>query len=410
MYFKTKIFWGSFPVWYCKNCQSIILADKDKLPVNPLADKPTKTCTKCGSNDYISETDVMDTWATSSLTPLINMRWHQKDSLINEFAPMDLRPNAHDIIRTWDFYTIVKNYFHLNQIPWKNVMISGHALNNSNEKISKSKENNDTDPTFLIKKYSAEASRNWSASGRMGNNILFSEETLQRDQKLLIKLWNVAKFIIMHLEDFKDNKDFDNYVYMDKWILSKYQLMEKQFKKYLDNYEPGLGLNYLEKFFWNFCDNYIEIVKFRLYRPEELGVEARYSGQKVIYMLLHNLLQLFSIYSPFITEEIYQSYFKDHKSIHLTELKSLEYKFKEERESGDVIVDFISEIRGYKTTHNLSLKTEIMKVSIRLNEKLKIAFDNALSDIKVTLNIDDFNIELNNDIKTYEIKEIILKE
>ena len=118
-----------------------------------------------------------------------------KDSLINEFAPMDLRPNAHDIIRTWDFYTIVKNYFHLNQIPWKNVMISGHALNNSNEKISKSKENTDTDPTFLIKKYSADAIRYWSASGRMGNNILFSEETLQRGQKLLIKLWNVLHLL-----------------------------------------------------------------------------------------------------------------------------------------------------------------------------------------------------------------------
>ena len=104
------------------------------------------------------------------------------------------------------------------------------------------------------------------------------------------------------IKNYKD-KEFNDFEYIDKWILGKYQEMEKGFLKYLDEYEVGLALNHLEKFFWNFCDNYIEIVKHRLYRPEEFGDEARYSGQKTVYTLLYKLLQDFSIYFPFITEE-----------------------------------------------------------------------------------------------------------
>ena len=135
--------------------------------------------------------------------------------------------------------------------------------------------------------------------------------------------------------------------------------MEKSFIKYLDDYEIGLALNTIEKFFWNFCDNYIEIVKHRLYRPEEFGDKARYSGQKTVYTLLYKLLQDFSIYFPYITEEIYQELYHDNKSIHLTEIKELDYNFDSEIKNGDLIIDIISQARGEKSNNNLSLKTPI---------------------------------------------------
>ena len=307
---RQRYFGVPFPVWYCKECGEPIFASKEQLPVNPLTDTPSiEKCHKCGCKEFIPESDVMDTWATSSVTPLINMKYGEKDNYESILKPMSLRSNASEIIRTWDFYTIVKSYYHFGIKPWDNVMISGFVMANKGEKISKSKGNSKVEPLDLIKQFSADVVRYWAASGRLGTDITFSEETLLRGKKLVNKIWNVSKFVQMHLEDYQD-KVFDDFEYIDKWILGNFIDMEKEYLKYLDNYEIGLALNILEKFFWNFCDNYIEIVKHRLYRPEEFGEKARYSGQKTIYILLYKLLQDFSIFFPFITEEIYQDIFQ----------------------------------------------------------------------------------------------------
>ena len=225
-----------------------------------------------------------------------------------------------------------------------------------------------------------------------------------RGKKLVNKIWNVSKFIEMHLADY-DDKEFTDYEYIDKWILGKFQEMEKQFIKYLDEYEVGLALNTLEKFFWNFCDNYIEIVKHRLYRPEEFGEMPRYSGQKTVYTILYKLLQDFSIYFPFITEEIYQELYKG-KSIHLTEIKTLEFNFDKEKINGDLIIEIISAARGEKTNNNVSLKTPIKNLIINLNKELKEAIELSIKDFKATLFIEE--LILNEISNNYEIENIEL--
>ena len=209
----------------------------------------------------------------------------------------------------------------------------------------------------------------------------------------------------MHLQDYED-KEFNNYEYIDKRILGKYQEMEKGFLKYLDEYEVGLALNHLEKFFWNFCDNYIEIVKHRLYRPEEFGNEARYSGQKTVYTLLYKLLQDFSIYFPFITEEIYQELYHDKKSIHLTEIKELNNSFDKEMKLRDQIIEIISIARGEKTNNNVSLKTPIKTLDLDVSEELKIAIENSIKDFKATLFIE--NLQLNVVDKDYKVNKVEL--
>ena len=208
----------------------------------------------------------------------------------------------------------------------------------------------------------------------------------------------------MHLTDYKD-KEFNDYEYIDKWILGKYQQMEQKFLNYLDEFEVGLALNTLEKFFWNFCDNYIEIVKHRLYRPEEFGDTPRYSGQKTIYTLLYKLLQDFSIYFPFITEEIYHELYKG-KSIHLTEIKTLEYNFEKEIYNGDLIIEIIGYARGEKTNNNVSLKTPIKKLELNLNDDLKEAIELSIKDFKATLFIKE--LILNWCENKYEIRNIEL--
>ncbi len=403
---RQRYFGVPFPVWYCKDCNEPIFADVEDLPVNPLQDKPKVTkCPKCGCTEFRPETDVMDTWATSSVTPLINMKYGEKDNYENILKPMSLRANASEIIRTWDFYTIVKSFYHFGMKPWENVMISGFVMASKGEKISKSKGNSKVEPIDIVNQYSADIVRYWAGSGRLGTDIVFSEETLDRGRKLVNKIWNVAKFIEMHLQDF-DDRDFQNYEYIDKWILGKYQEMEAGFIKYLDEYEVGLALNHLEKFFWNFCDNYVEIVKHRLYRPEEFGVEPRYSGQKTVYMILYKLLQDFSIFFPFITEEIYQEIYHKEKSIHLTTIKEFDFNFKEEAKFGDLMVEIISAARGEKTVNNVSLKTPIKNLDLSVSEELKKAIEKSIKDFKATLFIENLNFVAT--CENYEIKKIEL--
>ena len=355
---RQRYFGVPFPVWYCKNCGEPIFANENDLPVNPLADKPkTDKCPKCGFTEFIPETDVMDTWATSSVTPLINMRYGEEDNFEDILKPMSLRTNASEIIRTWDFYTIVKSFYHFGTRPWDNVMISGFVMANKGEKISKSKGNSKVEPMGLINEYSADVLRYWAGTGRLGTDIVFSDETLLRGKKLVNKIWNVA-------------------------------------------------LNLLEKFFWNFCDNYIEIVKHRLYRPEEFGDIPRYSGQKTVYTILYKLLQDFSIYFPYITEEIYQELYHDNKSIHITEIKPLNYSFDNEIINGDLIIDIISQARGEKSNNNLSLKTPIKNLDLSLNNELKEAINKSIKDFKATLFIN--NLIINDCDKDYTINKIEL--
>lgn len=405
---RQRYFGVPFPVWYCKECGEPIFARKEDLPVNPLVDLPKCTkCPKCGSTEFIPDTDIMDTWATSSITPLINMRCGEKENFEDILKPMSLRTNASEIIRTWDFYTIVKSFYHFGERPWNNVMISGFALAGKSEKISKSKGNSKVEPMALINQYSADVIRYWAGTGRLGSDIIFSEETLLRGKKLVNKIWNVSKFIEMHLQDYTD-KEFDDFEYVDKWIIGRFQEMEKQFINYLEDYEVGLALNYLEKFFWDFCDNYIEIVKHRLYRPEEFGDIPRYSGQKTVYMLLYKLLQDFSIFFPFITEEIFQELYHNNISIHLTEIKPLTYNFDDEIKYGDQMVEIIGKARGVKTNNNVSLKTPIKNLKIGVNEKLAEAITKSNKDFKATLFIE--NLDMKKIESEYEVYDIELDE
>ena len=289
------------------------------------------------------------------------------------------------------------------------------------EKISKSKGNSKVEPRELVKTHSADSIRYWAGTGRLGNDIIFSEETLARGQKLINKLWNVAKFIEMHIHDYNENKEkfkeevkeYNDLEYIDKWILAKYEEMEKGYLKYLEEYEIGIALNHLEKFFWNFCDDYIEIVKHRLYRPEEFGERARYSGQKTVYTLLFKLIQAFSIYLPYVTEEIYHElYMNDMNipSIHITSIENLNIEDKNKEtylNIGNIIMEIISELRGEKTNNNVSLKTPFSIVGIDVNSNILDGITKAEKDFKATVTIE--NLKLNDKQTSLENNFNILK-
>ena len=363
---RQRYFGVPIPVWYCEKCGEIILPDEQDLPVNPLVSSPKHACPKCGSTSFRPETDIFDTWQTSSITPQINCKWGTDEKFYEKMMPMSLRPNAHDIIRTWDFYTIAKSHYHSNSLPWKNVMISGFVMANKDEKISKSKSNSKMSPETLIKEKSADVTRYWASTGSLGRDIIFTDEEFKNGTKLVNKIWNASRFVLSLLGEYKPEKI--DLLPMDKWIIGKFNQMQRKFKDYFEKYEIGLAIGELEKFFWNFCDNYIEIAKKRLYNPDIYGLDATNSAKFASYNVLLGMLKLFAIYLPHITEEIYQAYFceiEGEKSIHLTQLTPIDEEIDAETvENGDEVAQIVSKIRAFKSENNLSLKEELSKVTL----------------------------------------------
>ncbi|MFT4343397.1 MAG: valine--tRNA ligase [Candidatus Woesearchaeota archaeon] len=353
-----------FPVWYDKKTGEPIFADESQLPVDPLKDVP-KGYTQ---DDVVPELDVMDTWATSSLTPHLAVDLFKDHPVYEKLLPMSLRPQAHDIITFWLFNTVVRSHIHDKQLPWKDVMISGWALDPHGKKMSKSK-GNVVEPQVMIEKYCADALRFWSSSSSLGDDMPFQEKDLVTGKKTITKLWNASRFCISHLEDYKP-EELDTIEVMDAWILSKLQKLITQVTQSLDKYEFVRIKIDADKFFWQtFCDNYLEICKDRIYNPDRRGDHARLSAQYTIYHVLQSILKMIAPVMPFITEEIYQIYFahfEKKKSIHISSWPlPLEDLIDNQAESaGDLFVAVLEDVRRAKSEAKISLKAPVKKLLI----------------------------------------------
>ena len=390
---RQRHFGVPIPVWYCKKCDEPVFADENQLPVDPLADKPLHKC-KCGSNEFIGEKDVLDTWATSSLTPNIAIELFKDKGLQKKLHPMSLRPQAHDIITFWLFNTVVKSYFHHKDVPWDNVMISGWALDPHGKKMSKSK-GNVVDPRETISKYSADALRFWAAGSKLGDDLPFQDKDLVTGGKFITKIWNASKFAFMHLEDYNLGKPAELEP-LDRWILSKLSRVVKDSTENMVNYEYSHTKLGTETFFWHtFCDNYLELVKDRLYNHETRGKEAKLSAQYGLYHSLLTIIKLMAPIMPFITEELYQLYFKNHehaKSVHLTKWPSLDMIDEHAEHVGDFVVAVVEFVRKEKTSKQLSLKAPVKKLTIKSKVEEK-DFDGVEAEIKAATSAEQIVFE-----------------
>ena len=415
---RDRHFGIPIPVWECKDCKEIILAEQKELPIDPLEVK--KICKKC-KKEANGEERVLDTWATSSLTPQIASsliknkienfekirvtKFSKKDfvkiSLGNrnyaKFSikmPYSLRPQAHDIIRTWAFYTIVKSFYHKNKIPWNDVIISGYATLKG-KKMSKSK-GNIVEPQEVLKKYGADALRYWAAGPKLGEDLEYQEKDLIAGKKLLTKLWNATNFIFINLKDydFKKPKKLEK---IDELLLIKLNGLIKNCTEYFENYDYSKAKQLTDNFFWNiFCDNYLEIIKKRIYN--EKG-DKKKSAQYTLYKSLLTLLKLFAPIIPFITENIYQEYFRKRekeKSIHLTKWPKAE-KIKKSTEELDFFLEILSKVRQEKSAQKKPMNAEII---LFLEKKEKNKIKELLDDLK--------NVSNAKEIKEGEFKVDIL--
>ncbi|PNX45404.1 MAG: valine--tRNA ligase, partial [Thermoplasmata archaeon M8B2D] len=379
---RDRHFGVPIPVWYCEKCKNVILPSEKELPIDPVDVK--KKCLKCNLV-AAPEKKVLDTWATSSLTPQI------ASSLVNGKVkiPFSLRPQAHDIIRTWAFYTIVKTYLHENKIRWEDIVISGN-VSLKGEKMSKSK-GNVIDPRKILDEYGADALRFWAAGSKLGEDLDYQEKDLVTGKKFVNKLLNASNFVFMNLEGYNGKKKPKKIFETDQLFLKELNRVIFGSTNWFERYSYSQAKLEVERFFWNdFADNYLEIVKKRIYKGSG---DDKLSAKYTLYQSLLAIVKMIAPIMPFVAEEVYQQHFRKfekEKSIHVCAWPEYDSKVMEEwnkigfHNEWFLLISIISNIRQEKTKAKKSLNSEIV---LTIKKDLKEVFSREMmQDLKNVTN------------------------
>jgi valyl-tRNA synthetase len=372
---RQRYFGVQIPVWYRLDDQANpiyadpILPTADMLPLDPMSTSaPGFEEEQRGQADgFAGESDVFDTWFTSSLSPQIGARWGQDGEKMNNLFPMDVRPQAHDIIRTWAFYTIAKSHLHHDDVPWHNVVLSGWILDPDRKKMSKSRGNAVT-PVGMLEEYGADAIRYWAGSARLGTDTAFDEQVFRVGKRLVTKIYNAGKFVLS-----QEGPEGEITNELDLAFIAELKTLVERATAAFDEYEYSRALEETETFFWSaFTDNYLELVKKRARTDED--PEGRASAIATLRVGLSVTMRLFAPFVPTITDEVWSWTFAEQtgkQSIHISDWPSAaEFEgipAPESAESFAVACDAIAAVRKAKTDLGLGMGRPLSSLSLEGN-------------------------------------------
>jgi valyl-tRNA synthetase len=362
---RQRFFGVPFPVWYKVDAEGEpeyddpIFAAEDTLPVDPSSDLPPgyDESRRGQPGGFIAEPDVMDTWATSSLTPQIAGRWEDDPDLFARVFPMDMRPQAHDIIRTWLFVTVLRAQLEDNVLPWANAALSGFVLDPDRKKMSKSKGNVVT-PLPLLEEYGSDAVRYWSCRGAPGTDTAADFNVMKVGRRLAIKLLNASKFVL-NLGVATEGAVTEP---LDQAMLGALANVVDDATASLDAYDYVRALDRIETFFWQFCDDFVELVKARAY-----GEDARATSAKVaLSAALSTLQRLFAPFVPFVADEVWSWW--QAGSVHRAEWPTSQSLRAIAAEADAALLGDVAEtlaaVRKVKSDAKRSLRTEVVQATV----------------------------------------------
>ncbi|MEW6723115.1 MAG: valine--tRNA ligase [Candidatus Micrarchaeota archaeon] len=365
---RQRVFGTPLPFYYCEKCNATEAADESELPFYP--EKARGKHCKCGEK-MTPETSTCDCWVDSSITPLIISGWPDEKKM-QRFYPVSLRPQGVEIVRTWAFYTIYRSGVALSGIPpFREILLNGNVLAPDGKKMSKSL-GNIISPADLLKDYPTDAIRQWSAlSGAMAKDRPFSFEDIKYAKSFLTKVWNAARFV----ESLPKPKTQDPKLSMtDRWISGKMNALARECTAHMENYEYQYAMKKLQDFFWHdFCDNYLEYVKHRVY-----GENATKDGAlKTLNYVLETSMKLLAPLTPHISEEIYSAMYG--KGVHLERWPEAGEEFPEEVKKVSVLCEIVSQIRQHKSRNKMPQNAELEGVRISLPEEMETELLDELS-------------------------------
>lgn len=407
---RQRFFGVPIPVWYPLDADgnpdfdNVIAATMDQLPVDPSSDVPAGfTEDQRGKpGGFIGEVDVMDTWATSSLTPQLAGGWMRNPALFETVFPFDLRPQGQDIIRTWLFSTMLRSALEHGEKPWSNAALSGWILDPDRKKMSKSKGNVVT-PAGLLEQHGSDAVRYWAASAKLGVDAAFDPQNpaqIKIGRRLAIKVLNASKFILSFDGDAGEVTNP-----LDLSMLAQLQRVIDDATNAFESYDHARALEVTESFFWTFCDDYLELVKERAYNAT--GAEQT-SAISALREALSAFLRLLAPFIPFATEEAW-SWFNE-GSVHTATWPTAS---EVQAGSGDKRVlalagEALVGLRRAKTDAKASQKTDVSEAIIAITPELAPLLESAADDLRAVGRINTLTVLADAGVSTVEVRTVKL--
>lgn len=365
---SRQLWWGHrIPAWYDTD-GNVYVAESEEEAIK-----------QSGGKTLVRDNDVLDTWFSSGMWPFSTLGWPDETPELKRYYPTSLLYTAADIIFFWVARMMMMGMYIMGDVPFKTVNFHGLVRDAKGQKMSKTK-GNGTDPLDTVEKFGVDALRYWIATAPIGTDLRYSDDEVKRGSKLLTKLWNVSKYVLMNLTDFdpktaKEVPVADRFI-EDRWVLAELNKTIADVRKNLDKFDNYNARAAIDTFFWDIlCDQYVEFIKDRFWSPEKYSVESKLSAQWTLYTVLRAVIGLYAPFIPFITEELWQKIYMDvegGKTLHLTEYPTTHDEYNTDVAQMDVALDILKTVRGLRTERKIGngAKLETLTIPENVPEQL----------------------------------------